>query len=218
MKIYFACPTGKRRDNLIAKYGTKYGACLTRDTFNNITAKKMPWFFDNGAFSDWKKERDFDFHKFTKKLLYIEADARFGITPEPDFVVIPDKVTKGDESLRYSEAWMPYLNNAFPYFKYYLAVQDGMSIEDVEKKIKQRMFDGLFIGGTKQWKYKYGHKWVELAHKYGLPIHCGGIGTRKNLLWAKSIGIDSVDSGVAMIHPIHLKDVLNIESELLWSA
>ncbi len=80
------------------------------------------------------------------------------------------------------------------------------------------MFNGLFIGGTKQWKYRYGHKWVELVHKYGLPIHCGGIGTRKNLLWAKSIGMDSVDSGVAMIHPVHLKDVLNIESELLWSA
>ncbi len=56
MKIYFAYPTGKRRDELVDKYGTKYGACLTRDAFNSITAKKMPWFFDNGAFGDWKKE------------------------------------------------------------------------------------------------------------------------------------------------------------------
>ena len=218
MKIYFACPTGKRRDAIVEEFKDKFGACLTRDVFNNITAKKMPWFFDNGAFSDWKKERNFDFHKFTKKLLEIEADARFGITPDPDFVVIPDKVTKGNESLKYSEAWMPYLNNAFPYFKYYLAVQDGMSLKHVEEKIKQRMFDGLFVGGTKQWKYQEGHKWVELAHKYGLPVHCGGIGTRKNILWAKMAGFDSVDSGVAMIHPRHLQDVLNIESELLWSA
>ncbi len=122
MKIYFACPSGKRRDTIVQEYGDKFGACLTRDVFNNITAKKMPWFFDNGAFSDWKKERDFDFHKFTKKLLYIEADARFGITPDPDFVVVPDKVAQGNKSLDLSEAWMPYLNQNFPYFKYYLAI------------------------------------------------------------------------------------------------
>jgi len=151
-------------------------------------------------------------------LLEIEADARFGIVPDPDFVVVPDKVTMGDNSLRYSEAWMPYLNKNFPYFKYYLAVQDGMNLDDVERKIRHRMFDGLFLGGTKPWKYKEGHFWVELAHKYGLPIHCGGIGTRKNILWAKSRGFDSIDSGIAMIHSGHLQDVLNIESELLWSA
>ena len=34
MKIYFACPTGQRRDNLVATYKDKFGACLTRDTFN----------------------------------------------------------------------------------------------------------------------------------------------------------------------------------------
>jgi hypothetical protein len=178
----------------------------------------MSWFFDNGAFSDWKKNKSFDYEKFTKKLLHIEADARFGITPDPDFVVIPDRVAKGNSSLDYSVAWMPYLNNAFPYFNYYLAVQDDMSLEYVEKLIKQRMFDGLFVGGTKEWKYKYGSDWVKLAHKYGLPIHCGGIGTRKNILWAKMVGFDSVDSGVAMIHPRHLKDVLNMESELLWNV
>lgn len=218
MKIYFACPTGQRRDKIIEEYGDKFGACLTRDIFNNITANKMPWFFDNGAFSDWKNDAEFDFEKFTKRLLEIEGKVRFGLLSNPDFVVIPDKVAKGDNSLKYSNAWMDYLNQNFPYFKYYLAVQDGMSIETVEKGIQARMYDGLFVGGTKPWKYKNGEKWVQLAHKYGLPIHCGAIGTRKNILWAKSIAFDSVDSGVAMIHPVHLKDVLNIENELLWRA
>lgn len=218
MKIYFACPSGQRRDNLVKEYGKKYGACLTRDLFNNITASKMDWFFDNGAFADWKNDAVFDFHKFTKRLLEIEGKVRFGMLPEPDFVVIPDKVTQGNTSLRYSNAWMEYLNDNFPYFKYYLAIQDGMDIDEVEKRIINREYDGLFIGGTKKWKYANSKPWVDLAHKYGLPIHCGGIGTRKNILWAKSIGIDSVDSGVAMIHPHHLKDILNIENELLWSA
>jgi hypothetical protein len=218
MKIYFACPTGQRRDALVKKYGKKFGACLTRDVFNNITAKTMPWFFDNGAFSDWKTGANFNFEKFTKRLLEIEGKARFNIIPDPDFVVVPDRVAEGKKSLQCSKAWMPYLNQNFPYFKYYLAIQDGMNIDDVEKQIILRKFDGLFLGGTKKWKYKEGHKWVALAHEYGLPIHCGGIGTRKNTLWAKMTGFDSVDSGVAMIHPRHLQDILNLESELLWFA
>lgn len=45
MKIYFACPTGKRRDMIIENYGFEFGACLTRDVINNVTSRKMHWFF-----------------------------------------------------------------------------------------------------------------------------------------------------------------------------
>ena len=41
MKIYFACPTGQRRDMIVEKYGDTFGACLTRDIFNDITANKI---------------------------------------------------------------------------------------------------------------------------------------------------------------------------------
>ncbi len=51
MKIYFACPTGQRRDMIVEKYGDTFGACLTRDIFNDITATKMSYFLDNGAFA-----------------------------------------------------------------------------------------------------------------------------------------------------------------------
>ena len=54
MKIYFACPTGQRRDMIVEKYGDTFGACLTRDIFNDITATKMSYFLDNGAFKDYK--------------------------------------------------------------------------------------------------------------------------------------------------------------------
>ncbi len=217
MKIYFACPTGERRDKIVEKYGDIFGACLTRDVFNKTTAKKMSWFFDNGAFSDWKTNKRFDFHKFTVRLLHIEANSRFKGYKRPDFVVIPDKVAKGEHSLEYSNLWLPYLNHNFPYFDYYLAVQDDMETWMVEKYIRRRYYDGLFVGGTKKWKYENSEKWVKLAHKYGLKCHIGGIGTRKSILWAKSIGADSVDSGVAMIHPVHLKEVLNIHNDLFWN-
>ena len=66
MKIYFACPTGQRRDNIIKKHGCEFGACLTRDTINHITARKIHWFVDNGAYSDWKNKIAFDSEKFIK--------------------------------------------------------------------------------------------------------------------------------------------------------
>lgn len=218
MKIYFACPTGQRRNNLVATYGTKFGACLTRDTFNNVTANMMPWFLDNGAFSDHLRNQVFNSQKFYDRLMEVELKARQGALLQPDFVVVPDIVGEGLKSLKRSVDWMKFLEENFPHNKYYLAVQDGMNFKHIENLIKLRLFDGLFVGGTKPWKYKYGEELATLSHKYGLPIHCGGIGTRKNILWAKMAGFNSVDSGVAMIHPGHLKDVLNMEQELLWSA
>ena len=219
MKIYFACPTGKRREHIVSKYDDKFGACLTRDVFNKVTSKVMPWFFDNGAFGDWKNNKEFDFHKFTKKLLHIEADIRYSGMIEPDFVVIPDKVAKGKQSLEYSNAWLPYLNQNFPYFKYYLAVQDGMDERIVEKHIRRRMYDGLFVGGTKKRQYETSEKWIQLAHEYGLKCHIGGIGTPKDIRWAEMIGADSVDSGIAMIHSKYLEEVLEIENtSLFWAA
>jgi len=216
MKIYVGGPTGKRRDMIVNQY-PQVGACLNRDNFSKTTAHSMPWFFDNGAFGDFRNKKTFNYEKFLKRLWAIEAAIRFSKLPCPDFVVIPDKVCN-ENSLRYSIAWLDHLNNVLPYFKYYIAIQDGMNIYEIEKLIKLRAFDGLFLGGSKPYKYKHGHEWVNLAHKYGLPIHCGGVGSRKTILWAKMTGFDSCDSALCMIHTSHLNDVLNIQQELLWSA
>lgn len=237
MKIYFACPTGERRDKILKEYGFTFGACLTRDTFNHITARKMDWFYDNGAFSDWKSNRPFNEQKFIDEMWRIESEMRFGkqLTDEtdfsilekgearkyklvqPDFVVTPDLPARGNESLFFSRKWIDFLQDRFPFYDYYLAVQDDMSFELVEDDLIKENFSGLFVGGTKKWKHENSEKWVKLAHKYGLKCHIGGIGTRKSILWVKSIGADSVDSGVAMIHPVHLKEVLNIHNDLFWN-
>lgn len=238
MRIYFACPTGQRRDNILEEYGHQFSACLTRDVFNHVTARKMAWFFDNGAFSDWHKKRTFNGEKFIKELYKIEAQTRFGKDfdekldfsllekgssssyklPMPDFVVIPDLPSKGNQSLMFSKMWFDYLQQNFPSFEYYLAVQDGMDIDLVEDMLFHGGVQGLFVGGTKKWKYKTSADWVDLAHEYGVKCHIGGVGTRKSILWAKSIGADSVDSGIAMIHPVHLKEVLSIKNDFFWNV
>lgn len=68
----------KERDNIIEEYGHQFGACLTRDIFNNITARKMNWFYDNGAFSDWKRDKAFNREKYIDELFKIEAHTRYG--------------------------------------------------------------------------------------------------------------------------------------------
>jgi len=218
MKIYFACPTGKRRDEILESYQHKYGACLTRDVFNNVTASKMHYFFDNGAFSDFRNNQTFDAEKFIEKMYVLESKTRFCRLPMPEFVVVPDIVSRGKESLLYSRKWVEYLDYILPWYEYYLAVQDGMELDEVEEDLKEKRFQGLFVGGTKGWKYKTSEHWVQLAHKYGFKCHIGGVGTPKAITWAKMINADSVDSGIAMIHPKYLKDVLEIENQsLFWS-
>lgn len=237
MKIYFACPSGLRRDKIINNYGSKLGACLTRDTVNHITARKMHWFYDNGAYGDWKNNRVFDTEKFINEMFRIESEIRFGkeLTNdvdfsllkkgqakgyrlvEPDFVVIPDLPARGNQSLFFSRNWIDYLERRFPFYNYYLAVQDDMSFELVENDLKEKMYSGLFVGGTKKWKYETSEQWVELAHKYDIKCHIGGIGTPKDIRWSNMIGADSVDSGIAMLHPKYLPEILEIENtSLFW--
>ena len=228
MKIYFACPTGKRRDSIVEDYGSRFGACLTRDVFNNITANKMPWFLDNGAFADWKNgDENINNIKFLNRLDQIKEKVEQGILTMPDFVVVPDLVARGEDSLVRSSNWIQTFKEDYPGFKFYVAAQDGMrfhynqdgtkSARCIEVALKSNQYDGLFIGGTKEWKYKNSEELIQMANKCNLPSHIGGIGNRKPTLWAKSIGAASVDSGVAMIHPKHLKEILGLHNEMAWT-
>lgn len=222
MKIYFAAPSGKRRDMLLKKYGDKYGACQTRDVFSTPDKFNI-WFFDNGAYSDCKKNKPFNSIKFWNRLEQIESMIAKQLISRPQFVVVPDMVAKGMKSFFISRADKALLKESFPKHKYYLAVQDGMrmhyiengkaSIYSVEFQLMRGQYDGIFVGGTKEWKYKTGAAWCELAHKYGVKCHAGGVGSKKRYLWAKHAGFDSVDSGLPMIHSKHLESALNIEKD-----
>lgn len=222
MKIYFATPTGKRRDMLLEKYGDKYGACQTRDVFTTPDKFNI-WFFDNGAFSDWKKQKVFNSNKFWDRVEQIETMITDCEISRPQFIVIPDKVAGGMSSFLTSRYYRHMLEETYPENKYYLAVQNEMrmyymvddkpSVNSVEFLLMRGLIDGIFVGGTKEWKYETGQEWCELAHKYGVKCHAGGVGSKKRYLWAKHAGFDSVDSGLPMIHSKHLESALNIEKD-----
>ena len=149
------------------------------------TPERFPYYcLDNGAFPAWFNDRTWDEAMFLKLI----GKAEKAIT-KPDFVVCPDKVAAGKASLNFSLDWIEKLPTDL---RYYLAVQNGMTVEDVKQVLSK--FSGLFVGGTMDWKLETSEQWIALAHKHNKPCHIGRIGPWQRILWAARIGADSIDS------------------------
>jgi hypothetical protein len=112
----------------------------------------------------------------------------------PDFIVVPDIVAAGLESLRFSLKWLPKLQSTVGDVPLYLAVQDGMSEDDV----RPLSFDGLFVGGTDPWKTTTS-SWVKLAHENNLLCHLGRAGAYNKIKLAKAARVDSIDSSLPLM-------------------
>lgn len=161
------------------------GECTAR---GELPPRRHPWFYDNGAFGDWKAGRAFDEAQFVAD---VEAIERSGDAPR--WLVLPDLVARGLDSLAESAHWVPRLAPVAPL---YLAVQDGMATADIEPLASQ--LAGLFVGGTLEWKIATGAAWVRAAHAHGLACHIGRVGTEDRIAWARRIGADSIDSSLPL--------------------
>lgn len=100
-----------------------------------------PWGFDNGAFVAWKKGLAFPADTFKRRLDIALNRVHHG-APTPYMAVVPDIVAGGLQSLEFSLAWREELPQGWPW---YLAVQDGMTPDDVRQEIG--VFQGIFLGG-----------------------------------------------------------------------
>ena len=121
--------------------------------------------------------------------------------PLPDFIVLPDLVARGRESLRFSMDYAPG-GRLEPLGGYapaplYLAVQDGITPGEVAVAA-HGLIGGLFVGGSLEWKLRTAERWCEVAHGLGWKCHVGRVGTVDRLRWARRIGADSVDSCVPL--------------------
>lgn len=161
------------------------GECTAR---GELPPRRHPWFYDNGAFGDWRAHKPFDATQFI-----LDVDAIAGSADQPRWIVLPDLVAQGHESLAESARWIPQLAPVAPL---YLAVQDGMAAADVEPLAPQ--LKGLFVGGTLEWKIATGAAWVRAAHEFGLACHIGRVGTPDRIGWARRIGADSIDSSLPL--------------------
>lgn len=140
-----------------------------------------PWALDNGAFPAWKSGKPWSAAAFLRS---IEQSTEL---PPPAMAVLPDRVAEGLDSLAWSLAWLAVL----PALPWYLAVQDGMTANDVEPLLPR--LSGLFLGGSDDFKAT-APVWCELAHRHGKRFHYARVSTQDRLQAAFDCGADSADS------------------------
>lgn len=143
---------------------------------------------DNGAFTAWKHNEEWDEKLFYRVISRLESAGRY-----PYGIVVPDIVKGGKASLKHSEEHLPLIPPVFPRF---LAVQEGMTPKDIEPLIP--MIDGIFVGSPGNWKWRTARIWANLAHSFGKLCHIGQVGTVKGYMSAGALGADSVDGSNLM--------------------
>lgn len=186
MIVYVGAGSGPYRDLVIA---AGHGQMVSPQP----GAFRMPpagrWAFDNGAWTDFMRGERFDPELYFKRIAQIHE------LPEsrlPDWCVVPDDVAAGT-SLVYSLEWKSSLAHLVPKLRWYLALQDGMSPQDVEHALCLERFDGLFVGGSTDWKISTSPAWVKFGHERRMPVHIARINGPNRLQWAVDIGADSID-------------------------
>jgi hypothetical protein len=174
VKIYVGQTRSRKLIARLAAFGWGEICCP-----NELPPRRKPWALDNGAYRAWQKGHRLDPRAFLAALQEIDEP--------PDFVVVPD-LPADPRSLGYSLAWTDLIAWPAPAF---LAVQDGMTFEVVKGVIHH--FDGLFVGGSLEWKIATAEGWVNLAHDHGRPCHLGRAATPRKVAWARRIHADSID-------------------------
>lgn len=136
---------------------------------------------DNGAWTAFQSGASFDERAFLGAVEELGENA--------DFVVVPDIVRGGHESLRFSLRWLErlwWLRGVK-----LIAVQDGVSARDIRQLVGPEV--GIFIGGTDTWKERSAMMWGDLAAGSGCHLHMGRVNTVRRMRIASDAGCHSFD-------------------------
>lgn len=176
--IAYASRTGTRR-NLAAL--RTHGWRLLVSAAGCLRSEGFPYALDNGAWSAFTQGRPFDERAFMAALGKMGADA--------DWTVLPDIVAGGAPSLALSLRWMRRVLDETPLAL--LAVQNGMTVEDVRPFIGPRV--GIFVGGDTRWKLETLESWGALGRESGAWVHVGRVNTATRISACAIAGATSFD-------------------------
>jgi hypothetical protein len=125
--------------------------------------------------------------------------------PNYDFVVIPDvpQINPTKDRVIGRKLALLSIRESINYIDKipgpaYFAVQDWMMQSDITPLIER--VDGLFVGGSLEWKIKTAFDWSNLAHAYKKKCHVGRVNQYETLRYMHYCGIDSVDGSTASRH------------------
>lgn len=180
--IAYASRTGTRR-NLAALKANNWRLLVS--AVGPLRSEGFDYALDNGAWSAYTQGRPFDEDAFLKALRRMARGV--------DWTVIPDIVAGGAASLEFSIKWMRRVLDECQ--RGLLAVQDGMSADDVRPFIGSRV--GLFVGGSTEWKLRTLPEWADLARQAGCWCHVGRVNTVRRIGACTSVGVTSFDGSSA---------------------
>lgn len=152
----------------------------------------FPYALDNGAWTAFQAGTPFDAGRFMGLL------ERFGAGA--DFVVVPDIVRGGHESLRLSLRWLDRL--WWVRCPRLIAVQDGVTPADLDWLLSAEV--GIFVGGTDTWKEQTMRAWATAARERGAICHVGRVNTQRRLLKCLAAEVDSFDGSSVSRFAVHL--------------
>lgn len=177
--IGYASNTGTLR-NLAALRAANWRILLT--PLNPRPRAGMRFAIDNGAWSCYQQGAPFDSRGFTALVERLGAAA--------DFIIAPDVVAGGRESLAFSRSWMHFLRNMRLVL---LPIQDGMTPADVGAFLDKYRNAGLFLGGSTEYKLREMYAWGMVAHSYRRWYHVARVNTRRRIRLCEEAGADSFD-------------------------
>jgi hypothetical protein len=173
--IPYASNTGTKR-NLAALRGAGWRLLLTPDQPN--PREGLAFAIDNGAFS----KGGFKAEPFGALVERLGCAA--------DFIVLPDIVAGGADSLALSVSWIPKLRGLR---KLLLPIQDGMKAREVGMVLRQNVQVGLFLGGSTEFKVQEIYAWGMVAAAWKRHYHVGRVNTARRIRLCAEAGADSFD-------------------------
>lgn len=141
----------------------------------------MPYGLDNGAWGCFQRGESFNAEAFRDLLSEYAAGA--------DWIVVPDIVCGGLESLAVSLEWLPELRTLGPTLL--IPVQDGMTDEHLRNLVSGDV--GIFVGGSTEWKEQSLTMWGALARETGCYLHVGRVNSRRRIRLCALAGAHSFD-------------------------
>lgn len=136
---------------------------------------------DNGAWSAYNSGEPFSERGFCRLLESHGAAA--------DFAVVPD-IVASPVSLDFSLSWLPKMAHLRQPL---LAVQDGMSMNEVSAVLRSHPKLGIFLGGTTEWKLDTMYQWGGVAAGLNRWYHVGRVNTARRIRLAHEAGARSID-------------------------
>jgi len=184
--IGYASNTGTRR-NLQALRDHGWRILLTPG--NDTVRSGLRFAIDNGAWKAYRQKIAFNSEAFAGLIERLGAAA--------DFIVLPDIVAGGIESLAMSVSWIPKLRGLRLLL---LPLQDGMTARDVGMVLRQNARVGLFLGGTTDFKLREMYAWGMVAATWKRYYHVGRVNTARRIRLCAEAGADSFDGTSATMY------------------